>query len=495
MDDPKKIVVFAPYASVDSSFGIDLELVQGHLNRGDQVTLVTCGADLDRCDRNPHGSKLVCRDCIAKSELGVAALNNTGLLSVRKIGELADRKILSNSVTDLPPVKDITSLKRLSIMDLDVGYAAASSLITLSGSAQPDLKRYSRLLQGLVSSYLLTFFTLTKLFKNSQNDKMYVFNGRYSVTSAAIKAAEASGIDYATHDRGRSHKHYAVFDNANAADMRWFSEKVEERWVDADDRNREKIVDEWFLKKRSGQPLEWVSFTAAQKENLLPESWSMDCQNYVVYTSSENETAALGPEWENRLFDNQASGIRFLASQLAKLDAKSSSKSRLYVRIHPNQTNASKAEVQKFTDIKMDNVEIVLPSSKVSTYALLDASYAVITFGSTMGVEATYWGKPSILLAPTFYMNTDSCYTPQDLDEVTSLIRSKLTPKPRIGAYKYGYLMATLGDTFSYYEPIDFLRGTFNGKTLRSKELASIILRKLRFVALKVRKFRGAITA
>ena len=213
----------------------------------------------------------------------------------------------------------------------------------------------------------------------------------------------------------------------------------------------------------------------------------------MVFSTSENERSTLGREWENRLFQNQASGVKFLAESIAKNDSLSGRRSKLFVRIHPNQALAHRDEVQRFVDLAAENVEVVMPSSKVSTYAMLDACDVVVTFGSTMGIEATYWGKPSLLLGPTFYSDVGATYNPKSLNEIKRLLTEPLLPKPSHGAYKYGYLLSTLGKSFKYYQPRDHLRGAFNNRSLAAPLpvssffiLLRLLLRLYRFVKMKV---------
>ena len=58
-----------------------------------------------------------------------------------------------------------------------------------------------------------------------------------------------------------------------------------------------------------------------------------------------------------------------------------------------------------------------------------------------MGVEATFWGKPSILLGRSLYENLNACYTPKNVDELISLIEKDIPAKDRLGAIKYAYYL------------------------------------------------------
>lgn len=488
-----RVVIFAPYTNVGASFGTDLELTQEHLNRGDDLTFVTYEPELRISDRNPYGSRLVSLEKESIQQKGLSALTNIEKLRVLNLRDFAGELNKNWFEQQLINLTNISDLKKFAIKDFQIGYAVAASLITRTGDSHPHIASHRKFIRGLMLSSMEVFTAFCQFFASKQFDKLYVFNGRYSVTAAAISAAVRSNLRYSTHDRGRTHEYYEVFDEASAADMVWFKNHVNYRWLRDNISEQTSVVDDWYKRKRAGLPLEWISFTASQSEGLLPKTWSQDIKNYVVFTTSENESAALGPEWENSLFESQASGVEFLAEQLSIVDEELGRKSKLYVRIHPNQAAADRKEIKRFTDLKKSNVEIIMPSSKISTYAMMDACDTVITFGSTMGIESTFWGKPSLLLAPTFYGDVGATYNPRTLEEVKSLLKCQLQPKPKDGAYKYAYLHATLGRPFKHYKPTDQLAGTFNGVSLEASGLLNKLLRFVRFVAACLRQIKRAL--
>ena len=112
------------------------------------------------------------------------------------------------------------------------------------------------------------------------------------------------------------------------------------------------------------------------------------------------------------------------------------------MRIHPNLAQVEFAYHTALYDLPKlyKNLTVIAATAPCSTYDLLDAAEKVIVFGSTMGVEAAYWGKPTILLAGAFYHELDVCYAPKTPEEIYPLIECKdLPPKARDGAIKYGY--------------------------------------------------------
>src|SRR5690606_23151032 len=115
------------------------------------------------------------------------------------------------------------------------------------------------------------------------------------------------------------------------------------------------------------------------------------------------------------------------------------------------------------------NLHIIPPESPLDSYALMDACEKVVSFSSTMGVEAGYWQTPSILIGHAFYEDLGCCYRPQSHEEVIQLILEKnLAPKPREGSLKYGHYMISNGYPFKRFQQTGFHDGTFSGKRLVS---------------------------
>ena len=112
------------------------------------------------------------------------------------------------------------------------------------------------------------------------------------------------------------------------------------------------------------------------------------------------------------------------------------------VRWHPNLRYAGKGEKDKIREIINDTIKINHFDylSNVNSYNLIDESDVILSFGSQIGAEATYYGKPSICLGSAFYEDTGAVYTCVTIDELKNIIFSKnLKALPKINAIKFGY--------------------------------------------------------
>ena len=182
---------------------------------------------------------------------------------------------------------------------------------------------------------------------------------------------------------------------------------------------KQRLGTEFYEKRRNSQMAGDRVYTLNQVNGLLPENFSRDKENIVIFNSSEDEFASIGKDFDDyQLFKNQTAGIQFLLKNLP------ADKYQIYVRIHPNLTRVKYDYVMELFELpkKYENVTLIPPDSKVSTYALMDAADKVVVFGSTMGAEASYSGKPVILVGPSFYYFLNVAYTPESEQELIDLI-------------------------------------------------------------------------
>jgi hypothetical protein len=144
-----------------------------------------------------------------------------------------------------------------------------------------------------------------------------------------------------------------------------------------------------------------------------------------------------------------------------------------YFRVHPHLAGRDSTQTRRLRELhgKYCNLTVVDPDSPVDSYALMEQSAAVVTFGSTMGVEACYWGKPSILLGPALYDHEDCAYRPVDHDETIGLIRQRgLPPRPQTGALRYGLWDLERGTPFRHFQANSLRDGTFGGQRVRPRQ-------------------------
>jgi hypothetical protein len=104
------------------------------------------------------------------------------------------------------------------------------------------------------------------------------------------------------------------------------------------------------------------------------------------------------------------------------------------------------------------NSKVISADSNSSSYYLLDNSRGVITFGSTIGLEAAFSKKPSLLLADSGYDELEVCDKPKNWNEVFMFINSshnlpqKELEHRRTRACIRGFYLELAGKPFEYSE-------------------------------------------
>ena len=119
-------------------------------------------------------------------------------------------------------------------------------------------------------------------------------------------------------------------------------------------------------------------------------------------------------------------------------------------------------------ELSLPNLTVIDADDSVSSYALMRAAKTVATFGSTMGAEATFWGRPSVLLAPTFYSGLGIAWEPETVKKAAQLLQSPArfpsrTGRPRSCTDIY---LRSRGELFRYFEADGIFEGRFRGERL-----------------------------
>src|SRR5437660_7803565 len=148
---PMNVMVVMPFVLWTPHFETDLEIVQRHLDAGDRVILLTCGADLPTCHANPLHRFDACMTCIGRRKTGLGRLSGTfeelPLLNLTPADESECRNYTFDSST-------FDSVSKSRVDNLDLGLAALSSLISLTRDADIDLAHPS--IRKLLHSFMIT---------------------------------------------------------------------------------------------------------------------------------------------------------------------------------------------------------------------------------------------------------------------------------------------------------------------------------------------------
>ena len=352
-----RVLIASPYRTVVPHFENELEIAQRHLDQGDQVTFLSCLGELPGCDFNPTGDAATCGGCRLRRAHGLQMLDGrVRQISIESYATETERKTPPSFIS-------IEQLKATKVANFDAGYAALSSLISNVRDPEPDLEKHSDLLDTFFGAATQMNHAMIKVLATERPDVVYVFNGRFAAMRGVLRACQLAGVDCLVHERGCDTSKYQLFRNRMPHDTDYVHRRMRRHWNrHVNDPNREAKARDWFFSRVRRVEKNWHSFVKNQQAGCLPDDWNIDEHNLVLFTSSEDEFAAIGDKWSNRLYPDQASAIGRLAEELliARPDAK------LTVRVHPNLIGVHNGSTRRLAAIDLPNVRMI-PADEKST--------------------------------------------------------------------------------------------------------------------------------
>jgi len=408
------VAIFSPYATVVPHFETELDIAQQHLDAGDQVEFFICTGQLANCDFNPNQEPERCQQCIGRRNMGLKLLSPT--VSDPNLHRFEEHPI---DPPNGPPTVDfrreslrtrfdsVEDLINYRIDQFDIGYAVLSSIVSICRDPEPDLAEH----QGLVERFATTAFeayfqTLnylqTRRSENQPIDRVYVYNGRFAAMRAIFRACEKMKVDCFLHERGCDGQHYELLKNHLPHDLAMIEKAIRDRWEQAaSNPDRERVANSWFHDRLNRVEKVWHSFVKDQQAGRLPDDFDASGKNISIFCSSDDEFVAIGKAWQNDLYPNQVTAIDWIARDVHRRQPET----QIYLRVHPNLKDVENQRLSDMLSLDHPNLTIIKPEAPIDTYALIRASDTVASFGSSVGSEAVFWGKPSVLLGPCFYQN------------------------------------------------------------------------------------------
>jgi hypothetical protein len=474
--------LFYASTAIYRSFLLLLDEAEECLRTGGTPLFLTCDGSLSRyCFANVSGRKSVCRCCRFMRKEGMRALSKpVQYYSIRDLLREEDIRRIQAMRFDYETVSEIYAIRH---REVDIGYAALSHYICCTRNYEPTLTPE---LRHVIDGFLRTAVFLTEAIERFINEHRLesasLFNGRAFDTRPVLRKCVAAGI--------KTHVFEMIGPGVNVEKVcfpdslphniemqgRW----IEEQWKRAIEHNKQdaiRIGQSFFDKRRSGIRAGDRVYITNQQKDMLPTNWDSAKKNIVFFSSSEDEFVAIDKEWEaGKYAPTQIAGIRKILDLLRD----SSDLYHLYLRVHPNLAKVTFAYHTDLYILERDypNVTVLPPESPVSSYALIDHADKVVVFGSTVGIEAVYWGKPVILMGPAYYQHLGACYIPKDDADLRRLLVSDLAPLSQTAAVKYGYsILGSVGTPFRHFDFSLFWPDLLLRKIVKHDKTRALILK------------------
>jgi len=444
-------------------FETELELASKAMQDGHEVFFVICDADLKTCFINPDHKMSICYACQSKVKNGLNMLavpnSNVFRLSQFDVGNISFEHSFSS----------MSELKKYRYKDSDIGYAVASSLVTRFRDHQLDTVKYRKEINRGLTTAIIVHEKGEQILQTIKPNVVIMFNGRFLEYRPMMRLCEKKGIDFYTHERGGKMDRYMLRKNSTPHSIAFVKTEIDELWGNGGD---EKIMTgkKFFLDRRNKVVQSWSVYTKDQEVGSLPAGFDKTKKNIAFFNSSMDEYEGI-PDFSNPLYEDDNIGIGNICQSF--LDNENY---HFYLRVHPNLKGLDNAQNRAINNLgaRFNNLTIIQAADSIDTYELMEAVDLVITFGSTMGVEALYWNKPALLLGKAFYEGLEGIIQPKDHEEVVYYINNMPVAASNASAVKYGYWCISYGTKFNHFEADGLLSGKFMGKRIRASVVSKI---------------------
>jgi hypothetical protein len=362
---------------------------------------------------------------------------NKNILSItlKKKSDKVERVVINKS----DDLVDINFIKSIELDGYNLGFSILSSFADKFGVAQ---KSYwpRNLVNQYVETYRDIYEQVLDLIEENKILTVYIYNGRFLYERAVVNAARKKKIEIVFYESGGSHKDIDLYTH-DSQDFAAIEARIDNIQLKKSDTS---IVQgkNWFdLKSKSN-----LFISLIQRIYLIYKLKKYSEQkNIIFYLSSIDEIEYVSDQQMSRL-GSQQECLKML-SEICELND-----FHLIIKMHPNIVLKSRSDknyvVNQLKSLK--NVSIIPARKYANSYVLLEYSDLIITYGSTMGIEASYRNKVVINLAPSLYNNLGVCLSCDSYQELESFIlnhknnRLKFIPN-YMNIIKYGIFMTQRG--------------------------------------------------
>lgn len=431
-----KVLVYTASSLCNPQFGIQMEHAIQYAKEGKEVVFCHCGGVMSACSANINRNAAICNICKIGFKAGLDKLPKG--VRVEKLNR-ADNNSYQNQ--NFQSVSDIKSYKYKGV---EVGFSVLSVYITKTRNPRPDITNsFLKVINDLIREAIYLIDAAERLIELEKPDMIILFNGRFFDTKPFYSLAVNKGIDFIVSEniggiRANEEYRMVTFYNNIPHDARVIFENIIASWNKSSKSEKEKINigSSFYERRKKGVRAGDYAYTSYQELGKLPDNFDFSKKNIVFFTSSEDEFSSVSSEVDDYyIFASQYDAVKYMAENLE------CDNYHIYVRIHPNMRGLNvqyHIDLYKLSEYK--NVTIIAPEDTISSYALLEVAYNIATFGSTIGAESMYWGKPLVLLGFADYYFWNCCHVARNQEDVIDMLKKPVVfPSAKDMAIKYGY--------------------------------------------------------
>lgn len=405
-----------------------------------------CNGFFNGCSYNLTGNKAVCAYCQKKRRL---VEKNLQFKSNDYFELEASSYETSIKDYDYPNFYNFSSLTNIKIDDIDLGYATLSTVV--NDFREYKVEKYNSKQREITKKILKSAYSYydisNSLLHNIKPDKVIIFNGRLVSTRPLLRLCNVLSIPCYVYEICGTGDKVNIFKNVLPHDSSAYFKKATEYYNSLELESAIKKANSFYHNKRTGINKTDLVYTDKQDHKQFNLKIPKNKKIISFFNSSPDELIGIGNEYAIGLFPSQAIAIEETIKNTYQANI------HFFLRIHPNLEGVNSDDVKELLSLKnkYSNLSVIEPESSVSSYLLLDSSDAIVTFGSSIGIEATFHGKTSILLNHAIWDEFDIAYIPKDKNTFFSMCKDTLTPKPKENTYPIALYLLEYGEKLKYY--------------------------------------------
>ena len=387
----------------------ELDIAQRELDDGNRVIFLYCSGDQVACDaNNPQVdqkiSKTLCRECVSrrlnsikwlkstKGQLVSLPYLNLNPMDVSNVGRVLDS--IDSTGGDAQEIKKIVDSVADGIFD-----AACSTLMTSVRESTPNIQKYWDKFKLYLRVGLESHYSAINHINRWHPETVYIYNARMNRYRPLMQVTKRLEREYVVFEYPMvGYENYMLFKNMHAHDIRGQSrilyESINKSCIDEAEILKQGKA--WFENRLSRKKMGFEPiFSGGQKRGKLINDWSDEIFNLSFFITSQDELNLI-EEYSSTLPFGQIDGVKKISQQFPEI--------RIYVRVHPNLKKVDESFTTEIISLGLlPNVLVIPADSDIDTYELVRKSNLIVSFGSTVGVEAAYMKKPSLVIGTSLY--------------------------------------------------------------------------------------------
>ena len=439
------------------------------LTKDNNVDFLHIGAFLSRPTLFPTNiikRKFQLQSRVRKAELYIKNIKKEYKCNWIKVN-INKRQIL-NEIRDVlkknsySKIDSLEKLQSLNFKGYNIGLGISSTIISYLRNPNPFPLSLleERELKEQIKTSMLSILISEKMISDKY-DSMVLLNGRFSSEHAIKQVAIEKKLKVYYHECGAPYPlgRYFFEDymphnfDRRKEEMKNIQESLSQKLIN-------QIGTDFFNQKTSGEGVYEKSYVKHQQLNYsdslnkIIEQCKFQKQKIICFFSSSDDEYELIDGQLNRYksWVDQKSAIKEIANLCHLLGY------YFIVRLHPNLKNKARKEQKIWEDvgneIKKYGFTWISQNEPEPTYKLLKNSDLIISAGSTVGIEAIFLAKPSIVIASCKY---DGLFTGVKLCTSNSEMKKLLTNKKTFKAPNqgnsliYGAWAMLYGNKFQFF--------------------------------------------